>query len=152
MNMDEMRVVAMILALILIPSCGKNDPGLAKEVGMTKTQVADIESRICRHDGNDCFLPVMALNVEGESPIITDPVSMDPGASKYVPCGACHGPTGAGGVGPALRDRDVEYITDRLVTYRSGGRVGGQSNLMWANAAGLSDEDINQLANYISNF
>lgn len=147
-----MRFITIAVLTLAVTGCGNSDPGLAKEVGMTKTQVADIESRICRHDGNDCFLPVMALNIEGESPIIADPVSMDPGASKYVPCGACHGPTGAGGVGPALRDRDVEYITDRLVTYRSGGRVGGQSNLMWANAAGLSDEDINQLANYISNF
>ena len=141
-----MRFIAIVIGAVIIGGCLDHD-----NRPLTAKQEQAIESRICRHDAGDCFLPAYALNVEG-APVIVDPVSMDPGAGKYVPCGACHGSQGDGGVGPALRDRTVEYITDRLVTYRSGGRVGGQSNLMWAQAATLTDEDINQLANYISNF
>ena len=72
-----------------------------------------------------------------------------PGESKYAACGACHGSNGMGGVGPMLRGRDVEYLTAKLNAYRAGETVGSQSNLMWANAGGLSDQDIQELSEYI---
>ena len=37
----------------------------------------------------------------------------------------------------------------RLNQYRNGEKVGSQSNMMWGQAAGLSDTDINDLAEYI---
>lgn len=65
-------------------------------------------------------------------------------------CSACHGQKGEGGIGPMLAGHTAEYIVDRLQAYRSSEYVGEQSPLMWPNAAALSDEDIKQLAEYIS--
>lgn len=75
-----------------------------------------------------------------------------PGIDKYAVCAACHGPNGAGGIGPKLAGRDASYITKRLRAYRNNETVGAQSVLMWYQAATLSDEDIRDLANYVSSF
>ena len=80
---------------------------------------------------------------------VVDTNDILPGAAKYAACGACHGSNGMGGVGPMLRGRDVEYLTAKLNAYRAGETVGSQSNLMWANAGGLSDQDIQELSEYI---
>ena len=74
------------------------------------------------------------------------------GIKKYAGCVACHGPTGAGGIGPQLAGRDASYITKRLKAYKNNETVGAQSALMWGQAAMLSDEDMRDLANYISSF
>lgn len=73
-----------------------------------------------------------------------------PGKAKYAGCSACHGADGGGGVGPALSGKSVEYIVGRLNSYKAGETVGSQSNLMWGQAANLSDVDINDLAEYIN--
>ena len=44
----------------------------------------------------------------------------------------------------------MEYIVGRLNSYKAGETVGSQSNLMWGQAANLSDVDINDLAEYIN--
>ena len=137
-----------LLVSLLLVGCGKNDPGLAKKVSITKDQRAAIEARICSYDGNDCFLPIMAVNIEGETQVAA--VAALPGEAKYAACGACHGAQGGGGVGPALAGQTVEYIVGRLNQYKAGEKVGSQSNLMWGQAAGLSDQDMNDLAEYIA--
>ncbi len=142
-----MNKILLGLVTLLLVGCGQNDPGLAKQVGLSKNQLADIEARICSYDGNDCFLPIMALNVEGGMQVAV--VDSLPGEAKYAACGACHGAQGGGGVGPALAGQTVEYIVGRLNQYKAGEKVGNQSNLMWGQAAGLSDQDINELAEYI---
>lgn len=137
-----------ILAILLILSgCGKNDAGLAKTMAMTKDQRAAIEARICSYDGDDCFLPIMAVNIEGGTQVAA--VAALPGEAKYAACGACHGAQGGGGVGPALAGQTVEYIVGRLNQYKAGEKVGSQSNLMWGQAAMLSETDIQDLAEYI---
>jgi cytochrome c len=117
-------------------------------VVLSKQQLADIESSIGAVVANDCFLPIMAVNVEGGMQVAA--VDILPGEAKYPACGACHGGNGGGGVGPALKGRDVDYIVGRLNAYREGEKVGNQSNLMWGQAAGLSDQDIQDLAEYIA--
>ena len=75
-----------------------------------------------------------------------------PGEAKYAGCAACHGPNGGGGIGPALAGREADYIVGRLTAYRANEMVGAQSALMWGQAAALSDEDIQHLAEYVTSF
>lgn len=66
-------------------------------------------------------------------------------------CAQCHGPNGKGMASfPALSGRDADYITSRLETYRAGERVGSNSSLMIPNATDLSDDDIANLAAFIT--
>jgi len=133
------RKRGLILALgIALVGCGQNDPGLAKTMGITKAQRAAIEDRI---------KPFSVVNVIGGTAVAA--VAALPGEAKYAACGACHGSNGGGGVGPALAGQTVQYIVGRLNQYKAGEKVGNQSNMMWGQAAGLSDTDINDLAEYI---
>ena len=132
------KKVSILAFASLISACGANDPGLAKTIGITKDQRASIEERI---------KPFSVVMVDGVTAVV--PVAALPGEAKYAACGACHGAQGGGGVGPALAGQSVEYIVGRLNQYKAGEKVGNQSNLMWGQAAGLSDQDINDLAEYI---
>jgi len=49
----------------------------------------------------------------------------------------------------ALAGKTVEYIVGRLNQYKAGEKVGSQSNLMWGQAAMLSDTDMSDIAEYI---
>ena len=126
-----------LLSVLLLAGCGQNDPGLAKKVSITKDQRAAIEDRIKSFS---------VVNVAGATAVAAAAL---PGEAKYAACGACHGAQGGGGVGPALAGQTVEYIVGRLNQYKAGEKVGNQSNLMWGQAAGLSDQDMNELAEYI---
>jgi cytochrome c553 len=75
-----------------------------------------------------------------------------PGEAKYAGCAACHGPNGGGGIGPQLAGRDADYIIGRLTAYKANETVGAQSALMWGQAAMLSEDDMQQLAEYITTF
>ena len=133
------RKRGLILALgIALIGCGQNDPGLAKTMDITKAQRAAIEDRIKSFS---------VVNVIGGTAVAA--VAALPGEAKYAACGACHGSNGGGGVGPALAGQTVQYIVGRLNQYKAGEKVGNQSNMMWGQAAGLSDTDINDLAEYI---
>jgi len=66
-------------------------------------------------------------------------------------CVNCHGPSGRGMASfPRLAGRDADYITGRLIQYRSGETVGPNSGLMIPMASDLSDEEIANLAAYLS--
>ncbi len=63
-------------------------------------------------------------------------------------CIACHG---AGGVSvvatyPSLKSKNTDFILKNLTDFRSGAR---KNQVMNAMAAGLSDADIDNLADYI---
>ena len=135
--MMEKLVIALTLA-IAVTGCGKNDPGAAKTMGITKQQRADIENRIT---------PFSVVMVDGVTAVVA--VAALPGEAKYAACGACHGANGGGGVGPALAGQTAEYIVGRLNQYKAGEKVGNQSNLMWGQAAGLSEQDIKDLSEYV---
>jgi cytochrome c len=129
----------VLAAAVSLVGCGPNDAGLAKKVDLSKEQLAAIENRIT---------PFGVVNVEGGNPeVSTMPIL--PGELKYAACGACHGANGGGGVGPALKGQSIDYIVGRLNQYKAGEKVGSQSNLMWGQAAGLSDQDIQELAEFI---
>lgn len=74
------------------------------------------------------------------------------GERKYVLCAGCHGPTGAGNDAlkyPRLAGRDAGFIAQQLRAYKSGAR---DNATMRAMTAGLSDNDIDNLAAYIGTF
>ena len=134
------RKRGLILVLgIALGACGENDPGRAKSMAITKKQRAEIENRIT---------PFSVVNVEGGTAVAA--VVALPGEAKYAACGACHGSNGGGGVGPKLSGKTIEYIVGRLNQYKNGEKVGSQSNMMWGQAAMLSETDINDLAEYIN--
>ena len=74
----------------------------------------------------------------------------DKGKRLYPVCAACHGGKGEGGIGPALAGQTSDAIASKLIAYKAGETIGAQSALMWGQAAGLSEEDIANLAAYIS--
>jgi len=128
----------VLVTMLALAGCGANDPGLAKTMKPTQTQLAAIEDRI---------KPYGMVNIEGATQVAQAPAL--PGEAKYAACGACHGAQGGGGVGPALAGKTVEYIVGRLNQYKAGEKVGSQSNLMWGQAAMLSDTDMTDIAEYI---
>jgi cytochrome c553 len=75
------------------------------------------------------------------------------GEARYAQnCGNCHGPGGMGLASyPKLSGKEVPYLIDRLKTYRAGTKIGPNSSLMIMMATPLSDEEIINLAAYLSN-
>ena len=69
--------------------------------------------------------------------------------SLWAGCAACHGVDGSGGVGPKLMGQSADYISGRLTAYKNNKQVGPMSNMMWGQAAMLSDKDINMIGDYI---
>ena len=147
-------LVLILLTAYVLTGCGANDPGLAKEMGTSKVQLAMIEENIkgfgvvnVAGEPTNYHGPVSSYLVGGAVQVAL--VDALPGEAKYAACAACHGVNGGGGVGPALAGKGVEYIVGRLLAYKAGETVGSQSNMMWGQAGMLSDDDINDLAEYI---
>ena len=138
-----------------------------------------IAARFAGHVGEDPALrvdriarltaPVGRLNVAGEEAAVVaeaaGPASAAPAGAEavqvalapadkgkrlYPVCAACHGGKGEGGIGPALAGQTSDAIASKLAAYKAGETIGAQSALMWGQAAGLSEEDIANLAAYIS--
>ena len=66
-------------------------------------------------------------------------------------CINCHGKAGKGMASfPSIVGRDADYIADRLMQYRAREMVGPNSAIMMSWAEKLSDEEIANLAAYIS--
>lgn len=66
-------------------------------------------------------------------------------------CAQCHGQAGQGMASfPAIAGKNAEYISTMLMRYRAGETVGSNSALMKPVAADLSDEDIANLAAFVS--
>ena len=76
----------------------------------------------------------------------------DAGKARYSQnCGNCHGPGGMGLASyPKISGKEISYLVDRLQTYRSGKKIGPNSSLMIMMAMPLSDEEIANLAAYLS--
>ncbi len=72
------------------------------------------------------------------------------GKAKAAVCASCHGADGKALIPayPNLAGQNEEYLVIALKAYRSKERQGGNSALMHAMAANLSDQDINNLAAY----
>lgn len=67
-------------------------------------------------------------------------------------CAGCHGLTGISPVesNPNLAGQKQGYLEYALKAYRSGDRKGGMAMIMYPNARGLSDDEIQALALYFS--
>ena len=74
------------------------------------------------------------------------------GKARYAQnCINCHGTAGKGMASfPSLVGRDADYIAGRLMRYRAREKVGHNSAIMMSWASKLSDEEIANLAAYIS--
>lgn len=70
------------------------------------------------------------------------------GKTKYASCAGCHGAQGQGGMGPKLAGQSAATIEQKLLAYKNRQKVGPQSAMMWGLAAGLTADDIKNLAAY----
>ena len=120
----------------------------ASAFAQTDEQRAAIADRI-KSFSNVC---VAGEDCGGASAAGAMEVASLPGEAKYAGCAACHGPNGGGGIGPQLAGRDADYIIGRLTAYKANETVGAQSALMWGQAAMLSEQDMQDLAEYITTF
>ena len=69
--------------------------------------------------------------------------------SLWAGCAACHGSDGGGGVGPMLAGQSSNDILTKLTTYKNNGQVGPMSQMMWGQAANLSDKEIEQISKFV---
>ena len=99
----------------------------------------NIPVRVCIQ-GEDCGAPLISA-----SDMLVD----SKGTKLYAGCIACHGTGGEGGIGPSFTGRSVDYISAALIQYKNKEERGPQSALMYAQAAALSDSDIQELSEYI---
>lgn len=93
------------------------------------------------------LLLTMALN--GTALAEGDP---EAGKAKAGQCAGCHG---ANGIAPApiypnLAGQKEQYLISALKAYKSKERKGGNAAVMWGIAAGLSEQEIKDLAAYYS--
>ncbi len=66
-------------------------------------------------------------------------------------CVNCHGRKGKGMASfPSLRGRDADYIASRLIKYRARQKVGPNSAIMMTWAVKLTDDEIANIAAYVS--
>lgn len=74
------------------------------------------------------------------------------GKAKAAVCAACHGANGIATIKmyPNLAGQNKEYLISALKAYRDKQRNGGMAAVMQAQAAALSDADIENLAEYYS--
>jgi cytochrome c553 len=76
------------------------------------------------------------------------------GATLFAKCAGCHGADGkmkALGKSPVIAGEDAASIAEKLKGYKAGTRNAyGMGGVMQGQVAGLSDEDIQALAEYIS--
>lgn len=74
------------------------------------------------------------------------------GEARYAQtCVTCHGNAGKGMASfPSIVGRNADYIAGRLIQYRARETVGPNSAIMMSWAEPLSDEEIANLAAYIS--
>ena len=113
--------------------------------GEDEPQGNDVESL-----GGEWQLVSPTAQAEGSDPAA--PPDVAAGETLYRrSCAQCHGRTGRGqGSFPPVAGLDEEHIATRLVQYRAGERIGPNSALMIPVASRLSDEDIANLAAFIS--
>ncbi|MEZ5589318.1 MAG: cytochrome c [Gammaproteobacteria bacterium] len=74
------------------------------------------------------------------------------GQAKAQICASCHGVNGISPIPnyPNLAGQNAAYISYALSLYRAQTRQGNQAHIMYVQAAGLSDQDIADLATYFA--
>ena len=69
--------------------------------------------------------------------------------SLWSGCAACHSADGSGGVGPMLAGQSSVDILSKLNTYKDRGQVGPMSQMMWGQAANLSEQEIKLISDFV---
>jgi cytochrome c553 len=74
------------------------------------------------------------------------------GKAKSAVCAACHGANGIATIKtyPNLAGQNKEYLVSSLKAYKAKQRNGGMAAIMQAQAAALTDADMQNLAEYYS--
>jgi cytochrome c553 len=74
------------------------------------------------------------------------------GKAKSAACAACHGAAGKAAIPnyPNLAGQNKAYLVSALKAYKNKERTGGMAAIMQGMAAALSDQDIENLAEYYS--
>ncbi|QKI90323.1 c-type cytochrome [Thiomicrorhabdus xiamenensis] len=72
------------------------------------------------------------------------------GDKVYATCVGCHGAQGEGGVGPKLAGQAVDAVVDKLQRYKAGEQIGPLTGMMAPMASGLSDADMQAVAEYVN--
>lgn len=74
------------------------------------------------------------------------------GKAKSAACAACHGANGIANIKtyPNLAGQNKAYLVSSLKAYKNKQRTGGLALVMQAQAAGLSDADMENLAEFYS--
>lgn len=83
-------------------------------------------------------------------PVAATAGDVEAGKAKAAVCAACHGKNGIAQIPgyPNLAGQNEQYLVSALKAYKNKQRSGGQAAIMQGQAAGLSDEDIANLAAY----
>ena len=136
--MTQKTVWILIPLTMLLTACDPNKI-FGTRVTPPKEQPKTVEYQL--------FNPTVA--VAGGAPAAPVKV-VSAGEKKYAGCASCHGGNGEGGVGPSLQGQSLSYVKGRLNAYKNREKVGRQSVMMWSQASLLSDADINDLSEYIS--
>ncbi len=93
-----------------------------------------------------CVISVLALVLLSSAAVAGD---ADAGKAKSAVCAACHGGNGISpnAIWPNLAGQKAEYLIAQLKAFKAGERKNAQMSAM---VAGLSDDDIANLAAYYS--
>lgn len=131
-----MKFFLIVLSLAVLTGCIDADAR-----PLTAAQKNAIQDRI---------KPFSVVAVAGQGIMQVAAIEELPGKALYGACSACHGADGGGIVGPKLSGKTYDYIVGRLLAYKAGETIGAQSSMMWGNASLLSDEEIDQVSEYIA--
>ncbi|MBN2647194.1 MAG: c-type cytochrome [Thiotrichales bacterium] len=85
-----------------------------------------------------------------EAPAAPVAVAQVSGEKVYATCIGCHGAQGEGGVGPKLAGQVVADVVDKLKRYKAGEQVGPMTGMMAPMATGLSEADMQAVAEYVT--
>jgi cytochrome c553 len=136
-----LRSCTLVILAVLLTAC---DPNKVFGTRVTPPKDSGVDRSAVSYN---LFSPQVAM-IGGVPEKVEKVVSA--GEKLYAACGTCHGGKGEGGVGPKLQGQSNSYIKGRLVAYKNKEKVGRQSVMMWSQASILSDQDINDLSEFIS--
>ncbi len=145
---------------------GLGETYLHRQLQLIKPQERPVPSMMGLLDNmSDQDLQDLAAYFDSQDMIIgkADPELVDLGekiyrggnlASSVPSCAACHSPNGMGNEPagyPRLSGQSADYVVKQLKAYRSGERDSGPfASVMMDVASGLTDEEIEAVASYVS--
>ena len=102
----------------------------------------------------ECYEEYVALNgtpaeIEQRKRALAEGDPFSSIRSLWAGCAACHGGNGGGGVGPQLAGQTADTIIMKLTTYKNNGQVGPMSQMMWGQAANLSEAEIETIGKFV---